>query len=137
MMRHLHTENLRAYKPTSRSNRRHLSEDYCTPMKEAGRSSNIASSLYTFYQPLLQMTVSLRLGVFELLLPVFFRATLATAILVAVVCLSVRLLQVGVLLKWLNVGLRKQRHTTDYRDSSFSFGKISAKIKRIRPQRGR
>jgi len=51
----------------------------------------------------------------------FTRATLASAAISAdiavVVCLSLRLSQVGVLLKRLNVGSCKQRHTLD---SSFS-----------------
>ena len=33
----------------------------------------------------------------------------ASAVLAVIVCLSVRLSQVGVLLKWLNLGSRKQR----------------------------
>jgi len=52
---------------------------------------------------------------------IFTRATLAIAAISAdiavVLCLSLRLLQVGVLLKRLNVGSCKQRHTMD---SSFS-----------------
>jgi len=47
------------------------------------------------------------------------------------VCLSLRLsvclLQVGVLQKWLKVGLRKQRHTIA-RDCSFLLPKISVKL---------
>jgi len=50
------------------------------------------------------------------------------------VCLSVRLSvspsQVGVLLKWLNVGSHKQHHTIGPRDSSFLKPKISAKFDR-------
>ena len=45
----------------------------------------------------------------------FYRANYALAVYAMVVCLcvcvSVCLSQVGVLLKWLNVGTRKQRHT--------------------------
>ena len=44
--------------------------------------------------------------------------------------------QVGVLLRRLNLGLRKQRHTMA-RDSSFLTSKMSAKFKRNHPQRGR
>jgi len=35
----------------------------------------------------------------------------ASAVLAVALCLSVRLAQVGVLLKWLNVGSHKQHHT--------------------------
>ena len=47
----------------------------------------------------------------------FYRASSALAVYAMVMCLSVCvsvsvcLSQVGVLLKWLNVGTRKQRHT--------------------------
>ena len=45
----------------------------------------------------------------------FYRASSALAVYAMVVCLSVRVSvcpsQVGVLLKWLNIGKRKQRHT--------------------------
>jgi len=50
--------------------------------------------------------------------------------------LSVRLSQVGVLLKRLNVGSHKQHHTIA-RDSSFLKPKISAKFDRGHPLRGR
>ena len=43
----------------------------------------------------------------------FYRASYALAVYAMAVCLSVCLClsQVGVLLKWLNIGTRKQRHT--------------------------
>ena len=43
----------------------------------------------------------------------FYRASYALAVYAMAVCLSVCvcLSQVGVLLKWLNIGTRKQRHT--------------------------
>ena len=75
---------------------------------------------------------------------VFTRATPArelarVGLLAVVVCLSVRLsfrlLQVGVLLKRLNVGSRKQRHTIA-QESSFLLPKISAKLKRGHPNGG-
>ena len=50
--------------------------------------------------------------------------------------LSVGLSQVGVLLKRLNVGSHKQHHTI-VRDSSFLTPKISAKLDRGHPLRGR
>ena len=49
---------------------------------------------------------------------------------------SVRLSQVSVLLKWLNVGSRKQRHTI-VQDSSLLTPKTWAKLKRGHPQRRR
>ena len=52
------------------------------------------------------------------------------------VCPSVRLSQVGVLLKRLNVRSHKQQHTIA-RDSSFLTPKISAKFDRSHPLRGR
>ena len=52
------------------------------------------------------------------------------------VCLSVCLSQVGVLLKLLNVGSRKQRHSIAHQDSSFLMPKISAKFKRDHPNGG-
>ena len=53
------------------------------------------------------------------------------------VCLSVCVCpsQVGVLLKWLYIGKRKQRQTP--RDSSFLLPKIFLKFERGHPQRGR
>jgi len=53
------------------------------------------------------------------------------------VCLSVCLSQVGFLLKCLNVGSRKQRHKISLGIYSFLVPKISAKLKRDHPQRGR
>jgi len=42
---------------------------------------------------------------------IFTHTALASAAIAVVVCLSICLSQVGCLLKRLNVGLRKQRHT--------------------------
>jgi len=53
-----------------------------------------------------------------------------------VVRLSVRLSQVGVLLKRLNLGSREQRHTMAS-DSCFLLPRISAKLKRGHRQRSR
>jgi len=68
----------------------------------------------------------------------FTRTTLASA---GISCrhVSVHLSQVGVLLKRLNVGSRKQRHTIAQGlfNSSFLLLKISTKLKRGHPQRRR
>jgi len=53
------------------------------------------------------------------------------------VCPSVCPTQVGVLLKWLNVGSYKQRYTIVQGVSSFLKPKISAKFNRGYPLRGR
>jgi len=52
-------------------------------------------------------------------------------------CPSGRLSQVGVLLKWLNVGSQKEHHTIAPRNCSFLMTKISAKFDRDHPLRGR
>jgi len=59
----------------------------------------------------------------------------ARRVLAVVMCLCVRLSQVGVLLKRLHVGSHKQRHTIA-RDCSFLMPKISAKLKRGHPNGG-
>ena len=63
-------------------------------------------------------------------------ATIIAQALAVVVCLPVCLPQVGVLLKRLDVGSRKQRHTIA-QESSFLLPKISGKLKRGYPQRMR
>ena len=55
------------------------------------------------------------------------KLVLLARLLAVVVCLSVRLYQVGTLLKRLNVGSHKQRHTIA-EDSSFLVPKILAKL---------
>jgi len=71
-----------------------------------------------------------QLTVLQLQLHIFNRATLASA---GISCWCVCLSQVGVPLKWINVGSRKQRHTIA-RDFSFLMPKISAKLKWGQPQ---
>ena len=60
----------------------------------------------------------------------------ASAVLAAIVCLSVCLSQVGVLLRWLNLGSSKQRRTIAQGLYSFLMPKILAKFQRGHPQRG-
>jgi len=69
-------------------------------------------------------------------LMVFTARCYASAVLAMGLCLSVCLSQVGVLLKWLNVGSHKQHHTIA-RDSSLLMPKISAKFDRGHPLWGR
>jgi len=74
----------------------------------------------------------------QLLLPLVFIARYhASAVYAIVVCLSVcpSVTRSQVLLKRLNVGSRKQRHTIA-QDSSFLLPKISAKFKRGHPNGG-
>ena len=72
MMRHLHTENLRAYKPTSSPIDDILARITAGLYEGSGKIVEYCKQFVQFfYKPLLQMTVSLRLGVFELLLPFF------------------------------------------------------------------
>jgi len=70
----------------------------------------------------------------------FYPLDASYAVLAVVVCPSVRLSvclsQVGVILKRLNVGSRKQRHTIAHGRSSFLTPKISAKLTRGHPSGG-
>jgi len=59
--------------------------------------------------------------------PVFTARCYASAVCAVIVCLSVRLSQVGVLQRWLNLGSHKQRRTIG-RDSSFLVPKITAQF---------
>jgi len=69
--------------------------------------------------------------------PVFTRATLALAqVLAVVVCLTLRLSQVKCSILKLNVGWRKQRHTIA-QASSYLMPKTSAELKGSYPQRKR
>ena len=66
----------------------------------------------------------------------FIRTTLELSrVLAVIMCLSVRLSQVGVLPKRLNIWSRKQRHTIA-RESNFLVLKISAKFERGHPNGG-
>jgi len=69
----------------------------------------------------------------QLCLAGFYHTTSASAVYAIVVCLSVCLSQVGVLLRRLNVGSRRQRHMIA-QESSFLMPKISAKLKWGHPQ---
>jgi len=78
----------------------------------------------------LQQCSATALPVVMFMKSIFTSATLSSAGIIAVVVyLSVRLSQVGVLLKRLKVGSRKQRRTIAH-ESSFLTPKIVAKLKR-------